>query len=199
MYHKVDIVTPTVWWVTPGDLARQLEQVASRRRFVYLDDYTSPKSQAVVTFDDAYENVARHAAPILAAKGIPFELFVIASRIGDWNDGDTAEPLTRYMGMSELEAAVAAGARLQWHSKSHRWLPGLAPQDLDDELQVTPELAARFGSEHFRWLSYPYGGLDAAAVQLARQRFRGAVSVLDGDPSDRWQLHRVTVDRYTQF
>lgn len=199
MYHKVDIITPTLWWVTPEDLARHLDEVGTRRQFVYLDDYTSPATQAVVTFDDAYENLARHAAPVLASKRIPFEVFVIGSRIGDWNETDPSEPLTRYMGMGHLHTVVAAGGRLQWHSATHPWLPGLKSHELEQELQVPPPLATLFGFPHFGWFSYPYGAHHAAAVQLARERFRGAVSVLDGDPLDRWQLNRVTVDRFTQF
>ena len=199
MYHKVDVVAPTIWWVTPADLARQLDEVAETRRFVFLDDYTDPRTQAVVTFDDAYENVARHAAPVLAKRGIPFEVFVIGSKVGDWNDADVTEPMTRHMGLADLHAVVRSGGRLQWHSSTHVPLKGLDLAKVEDELQVAPALAAMFAPPHFGWFSYPYGALDEAAVRVARAKFRGAVSVLDGDPSDRWQLHRITVDRFTRF
>ena len=199
MYHKVDVVTPTQWWVTPEDLARQLDAVGRTRQFVFLDDYTSPATQAVITFDDAYENLVRHALPVLAARRAPFEVFVIGSLLGDWNTDDKSEPLTRYMDTAGLQSVVDAGGRLQWHSASHAWLPGLDAARLDEELRVSPELVQMFGAPHFRWFSYPYGALDDNAVRLARSRFSGAVSVLDGDPADRWQLHRVTVDRFTRF
>src|SRR6476660_6065958 len=81
MYHKVDLITPTMWWITPADLERQIATLAGKT-FVYLEDYTSPEREVVLTFDDAYENVYHHALPILRAHNLPFELFVIGDQIG---------------------------------------------------------------------------------------------------------------------
>lgn len=196
MYHKVDIVTPTLWWVTPGDLERQLDAL-KWRRFVYLDDYSSPDEQVVITFDDAYENVFRHALPILKARGLPFEVFVIGNVIGDWNDFDRKEPPTRFMSLDQLEAVAEAGGRLQWHTRSH---PDLARLDIAaqvDELAVPDDLRTRFPDPHFSWVSYPGGSHVPRTISLARERFRGGVSVTEGEPGDRMQLNRVTVDRTT--
>jgi peptidoglycan/xylan/chitin deacetylase (PgdA/CDA1 family) len=196
MYHKVDIVTPTIWWVAPGDLARHIEGLADRT-FVYLEDYVSPENEVVVTFDDAYENVYRHALPVLAAHKIPFEVFVIGERIGRWNDFDSGEPLTRHMDMAHLEEIGKCGGRLQWHTRTHPHLPDLSDEDQDREMTVPTSLAQKFPAPHFTWFSYPGGAHDDRAVARARRTFSGAVSVIDGKPDDRWQLNRVTVDRDT--
>jgi peptidoglycan/xylan/chitin deacetylase (PgdA/CDA1 family) len=198
MYHKVDLITPTIWWITPEDLARHLRHLEGRR-FVYLEDYTSSPDEVVVTFDDAYENVYRHALPVIAANKVPFEVFVIGDRIGRWNDFDPGEPRTRHMDMSQLDDLTRHGGRLQWHTATHSILPDLTDEQLEREMTVAAPLAQAFPAPHFRWLSYPGGAHNERAVELARERFDGAVSVTGGQPGDRWQLNRVTVDVHTAF
>jgi peptidoglycan/xylan/chitin deacetylase (PgdA/CDA1 family) len=198
MYHKVDVVTPTLWWVTPEDLERHLTSL-SNRQFVYLEDYRSPSNQVVVTFDDAYENVFRHALPVLKRLRRPFEVFVIGDVIGDWNDFDPGEPRTRHMNLDQMAEIAAAGGRIQWHSRSHPDLKGVSDADLEQELEVPEELRREFPLPHFSWFSYPGGSHDDRCVHAASRKFSGAVSVIDGRPDDRWQLNRVTVDRFTVF
>lgn len=196
MYHKVDLVTPTIWWVSPQDLDRQLAALKDRT-FVYLEEYDPSRDHVAVTFDDAYENVHRHALPVLRRHGVPFEVFIVGDRIGDWNDFDPGEPRTRHMDFAQLDEVAAAGGRIQWHSRSHPDLPRLTDAEIASELEVPEELRTRFPAPHFSWFSYPGGSHDGRAVAAARQRFAGAVSVIAGDPGDRWQLNRVTVDRHT--
>ncbi len=195
MYHKVDIITPTTWWVTPADLEQHISRLGARQ-FVYLDDYTSTSDQAVITFDDAYENVCLHALPILRAHRLPFEVFVVGNTLGAWNDFDPGEPATRHMTLEQLGDVVRSGGRIQWHTRSHRDLRQLSTSDVEDELDVPTDLRQRFAKPHLSWLSYPYGWHDERIVAIARKRFSGAVSVTDGEPADRWQLNRVTMDRF---
>ena len=56
------------------------------REVVYLSDY-DPRSdrQSVITFDDAYENVHRHALPILKKRRLPLEVFINGDFLGRWN------------------------------------------------------------------------------------------------------------------
>jgi peptidoglycan/xylan/chitin deacetylase (PgdA/CDA1 family) len=196
MYHKVDVIAPTIWWVTPEDLDRHLTLLGDRE-FVYLDDYTSPETQVVITFDDAYENVARLALPVLKAHGAPFEVFVVGGLIGDWNEFDRHEPRTRHMGIADLDEVVASGGRVQWHSWSHPHLPDLDEAEIEVELTVPDDLRERFPAPQLTWFSYPGGAYDERSLAMARRRFTGAVSVVPGPPGDRWQMSRVTMDRDT--
>lgn len=198
MYHKVDIITPTIWWVTAEDLDRHLT-LLKHKQFVYLDDYAAPGHQAVITFDDAYENVFHHALPVLRAHGVPFEVFVMGDAIGGWNDFDRREPPTRHMGLEHLEEVTRCRGRLQWHTASHPHLPKLDAAAIEREMTVPAHLREQFAAPHFTWFSYPGGAHDARAVEIARRNFSGAVSVIDGEPQDRWQMNRITVDRHTYF
>jgi peptidoglycan/xylan/chitin deacetylase (PgdA/CDA1 family) len=198
MYHKVDIIRPTMWWVTSGALERQLAEL-SDKRFVYLDDYDSPATQVVITFDDAYENLAHHALPVLRAARAPFEVFVIGDVLGSWNDFDDAEPPTRHLDHAGLDLVVSAGGRIQWHTRTHPDLRSLDDTGLRTELSVPEALRVRYPSPHLAWLAYPGGLHDVRVVSSARPQFAGAVSVIAGQPDDRWQLNRITVEESTSF
>lgn len=199
MYHKVDIVSPTVWWIPVDVFARQLDELDGRE-FVHLSDYDPGNPRHIaLTFDDAYENVYRRAFPELRKRGLPFELFVIGDRIGDWNDFDRQEPLTRFAGLAHLQEMAAGGARIQWHTSSHPELPSLDDAALARELAVPETLRTLFPAPHLAWFSYPSGAYDARVADAARARFEGAVAVLDGEQTDRWTLERVTVDPHTRF
>jgi hypothetical protein len=136
---------------------------------------------------------------VLAARGIPFEVFVIGNSIGEWNDFDPSEPRTRHMRDCDLDSVVSNGGRLQWHSRSHPHLPHLADETVATELLVPEPLQRKYPPPHFCWFSYPGGAHDDRAVNAARQTFSGAVSVIEGDPGDRWRLNRLTVNQDTLF
>jgi Predicted xylanase/chitin deacetylase len=197
MYHKVDVVAPTIWWVSRDVFNRQMAAI-SHRSVVRLSDY-SPEDpdQCVITFDDAYENVYRHAFPILREHGYPFEIFVNGDLIGRWNAFDPSEPKTRFCGMEGLMEMVAAGGRIQWHTASHRDLTGLPLVDAASEIRVSDDLRHRFEPPHLSWFAYPYGIHTPEIVQLVRDRFEGAVSVSDGSDDDRFRLNRIVATEQT--
>ena len=112
MYHKIDIITPTIWWITPRNLLRQINEMR-HMKFVHLDDYDpSDPRHVVMTFDDAYENFYHHAFPILKRERIPFELFVIGDLIGEWNHFDDGEPLTRFATLDQLLEIAESDGRM---------------------------------------------------------------------------------------
>jgi peptidoglycan/xylan/chitin deacetylase (PgdA/CDA1 family) len=201
MYHKVDVVAPTIWWVKASKFKRQILNLRSAGyRFVYLDDYRDPASEVCITFDDVYENVLIHAAPFLGLHNIPFEVFVVGDFIGGWSDWDPSEPLTRHMSMAHLHKTVQHGGRLQWHTRSHSYLPSI--QDLSEiefQLTVPKNLSSAFNSKCFNWLCYPGGGYDSRSREYAKRTFRGAVAVSCGSSDDRWALNRTAIDNETDL
>ncbi|MBI4638167.1 MAG: polysaccharide deacetylase family protein [Candidatus Rokubacteria bacterium] len=72
-------------------LERHLDWIGRRFRFVSLDELGSRLESgeglatplAAVTFDDGYRDVYDHAFPLLARKGIPAAVFVVADWIGN--------------------------------------------------------------------------------------------------------------------
>ena len=199
MYHKVDVIVPTLWWVSVSTFQCQLAALASRE-VVPLDQYRPDNPRhCVITFDDAYENVYRHAFPILRERGLPFEIFVIGNAIGKWSSHKSSEPRTRYATREQLLEMAGAGARIQWHTRDHRKLLGADKELLAHQLEVPDEMRRDFPTPNLRWLAYPYGSHDPTVVAAAKLSFVGALSVMDGSPDDRYQWNRVVVDDNTEF
>lgn len=89
-YHRVDEpdaqpdLSPVLLSATPETFARQMEHVARfydvigvERLLGYFQGSESlPKRPLVLTFDDAYQDFATHAWPVLKHLGLPVTLFV---------------------------------------------------------------------------------------------------------------------------
>lgn len=75
--------------VSRAMLARQLDWIERRYRFVTLDELTDElrngrrpgRRAAAITFDDGFRDVYELAFPLLRSKGIPFAVFVITDLI----------------------------------------------------------------------------------------------------------------------
>jgi len=196
MYHKVDIRSPTMWWVDVSSFYRQMCFLKDRN-VVYLDDYDpNDPSHVVITFDGIYSNVLLFAAPILSKFRYPFELFVSYDLIGAENEFDLVEPPTRFASNKELAELLVKGGRLQWHTRTH---PMLSQCHLDrtwgaveDELSVPEELRDADPSG-LKWFAYPYGEFSDDVYEAVKERFAGAVSCSQGNDMDIHKLNRITV------
>lgn len=69
--------------ISPEKLRAFLERIARTFRIVPMDEFVacvrgrrSLENAMVITFDDGYENVYRHAYPVLGEMGLPFTVFV---------------------------------------------------------------------------------------------------------------------------
>jgi len=200
MYHKIYPESPTVWWVTPNDFWRQMEDLR-RYRVVPLDEYEpSNPDHVVITFDGIYDNVLTYALPILRRFGYPFELFIVGDAIGRDNEFDRdAEPAARFADTPQLKATVRHGARIQWHGVSHDDLSRLEnPETIDGQLRV-PDGIRKLDPNGFTWFAYPNGKHSDLAVERVRKVFHGAVSCVDGNDHDRYKLNRVMVTNESSF
>lgn len=200
LYHKVALQTPTHWWVGADAFDRQMSDLQAYK-VVHLDDYDpADPSHVVITFDGVYENVYHYALPILKKWGYPFELFVVGDHIGGDNAFDTVEPLADFASLEQLEEMARHGGRVQWHTRSHRRMDGLSAADLRDELEAPPAIAERFPKPHLDWFAYPHGDhKEPAVIDAVKQRFAGALSCVDGNDTDTYQLNRVIVVEETRF
>lgn len=94
-YHRIaprrsdDPLLPGMVSATPEDFERQLDVVAARAPIVSIDELLSVLGGgrlrhhvALLTFDDAYQDVADHAWPILRRRGLPALLFVPTGFVG---------------------------------------------------------------------------------------------------------------------
>ena len=193
-YHRFGSPAATAGWggkmtMSPANFAAQLDWLARNDYHVirlaqlqaFLDGKQAlPKRSVVITFDDGYESVYRHALPLLRKYNFPATLFVYTDFIGA---GDA-------LSWAQLQELSGSGlVSVQAHSKTHRNLIERSAGDTDTSYRQMLELEARAPREALerklsapvRQYAYPYGDANEAVLDvLGRQQYQLAVTVNPG-------------------
>jgi peptidoglycan/xylan/chitin deacetylase (PgdA/CDA1 family) len=175
--------------VSPAHFAQQLDWLARNDYHVlrladlaaYLKgEQALPRKSVVITIDDGYESVYRHALPILRKYGFPATVFVYTDFIG------AGEALS----WAQLQELSASGlVDIQAHSKSHRNLieriagetDAQYAQGLEAEARTPRELIERRLPGRVRHYAYPFGDANDQVLDvLNRQQYQLAVTVNPG-------------------
>ena len=140
-----------------------------------------PKRSVVITIDDGYESVYRHAFPLLKRYGFAATLFVYTDFVGV-GDG---------LSWAQLQEMADSGlVDIQSHSKTHRNLIERTAQEsepryrqnIDTEIRVPRELIEkRLPAARVAHIAYPFGDANELVLETAaRHRFEIGVSVNPG-------------------
>ncbi|MCX4760892.1 polysaccharide deacetylase family protein [Streptomyces sp. NBC_01275] len=158
-----------------------------------------PARPVLLTFDDGYEGVHRHALPVLTRHGFPATLFVSTG----WIRGayDTGGGLDAMLDWRQVRELADAGVEIGGHSHTHPQLDQLDDVTLSAELTrcrylVGDELGAL--PESF---AYPYG-YSSRRIRTAVRGHGFAQALAVGNSLARraqgpYALRRVTVRRST--
>jgi len=172
-YHRLGIGASKMG-ISPAKLEEQLRWLSDNGRpVVRLSDLAAflagkrplPRGAVVITFDDGYESVHRHALPLLRKYHAPATLFVYTDFIGS-RDG---------LSWAQLDEMQRSGlVDIQSHSKSHVNLSDVEddPARLDAELRqpraaIERSLAA--AGARVRYLAYPYGDATEAVLEASHR------------------------------
>ncbi|MFG2653073.1 polysaccharide deacetylase family protein [Streptomyces sp. NPDC048436] len=214
MYHSI-AHEPTLdtreLSVSPGAFAEQLG-LLGERGFTPLSTAglaaiwrtpgrTLPARPVLITFDDGYEGVHRHALPVLAEHGFASTLFVSTG----WLRGahDTGGGPDLMLDWDQVRQLAAAGTEIGGHSHTHPQLDQLDDGDLWFELLrckeiVTDELGTAPAS-----FAYPYGYSNRRVRRTVRTAgFTQSLAVGNGlarRGQGPYALRRVTVRRSTDI
>ncbi|MCN9243927.1 polysaccharide deacetylase family protein [Streptomyces sp. RY43-2] len=158
-----------------------------------------PERPVLITFDDGYEGVHRHALPALARHSFAATLFVSTGWIR--GDHDTGGGLDTMLDWDQIRELAASGVEIGGHSHTHPQLDQLTDDALADELRhcteiITDELGTRPVS-----FAYPYGYSNRRVRQSVRQAgYHQSLAVGNALAHRRqgpYALRRVTVRRTT--
>lgn len=202
IYHRVGGGSSDERDVEVESFERQLE-LLSRHRVVSLDDALDAldagddEPRVVLTFDDGFADVHRHAFPRLTDRGLPFTLYVATAFLGGqmhW-EGSTASgpgPALTWQQLGELAASPLC--TIANHTHNHARPESLNAEELDRCSEV---LEQRLGitPRHF---AYPWGIRVPEAEAWLAPRFRSAVLCRVGrnhPDTHRLRLRRVPVRR----
>jgi peptidoglycan/xylan/chitin deacetylase (PgdA/CDA1 family) len=158
-----------------------------------------PRRPVLITFDDGYEGVHRHALPALAEHGFPATLFVSTG----WLRGAhrTGGGLDTMLDWDQVRELAAAGVEIGGHSHTHPQLDQLGDGALRDELvRSTRILAGELGPAPVSF-AYPYGYSSRRVRQAVRDAGYAQALAVGNRLARRAQgpygLQRLTVRRTT--
>lgn len=178
-YHSIDDSGSAIS-IRPDVFARQVKWLASGRVKVrslseLAERPTADDDAVALTFDDAFENFEKHAAPLLVDHGLPVTLFVVTDRAGrtnDWNGRPVPGiPTLPLLGWKALERLAASGVTLGAHSRTHPDLTQLDAAALDDEIIGCAEQFERRLGVTPKAFAYPYGRVDNVVAERVAAAF----------------------------
>jgi peptidoglycan/xylan/chitin deacetylase (PgdA/CDA1 family) len=211
LYHRVGPADPNPqsrWLTVPTEkFARQIQRL-KRAGYVGIGpgDWLAfrrhgrrlPRKPILITFDDAYADVADHALPILHGHGFPATIFVVTGQLGGSNSWDqgTGLPPRGLMTAEEIRRWAGRGFEFGGHGHRHLDLTALSLEDLEQELtRCRDALADLLGAPPLS-LAYPYGehnhAVRAATARLFDLAF-GATEGVNDVTADPFDVHRTYV------
>jgi peptidoglycan/xylan/chitin deacetylase (PgdA/CDA1 family) len=123
-----------------------------------------PEKPVVLTFDDGWEDLYRHAFPLLVKYHDSGTFFIFTNAIGDRD----------FMTWSQLKTMQAAGMDIESHSISHPFLSAMTDKaKLWKEIEGSREIIASHLERAPDIFAYPYGSyneLDIAMLKAAGYR-----------------------------
>lgn len=209
MYHRVAPrpahLPPPTWNVTPDSFRSQLQGLLHKgyrfwplraaiehsRRGLFI-----PARMAVITFDDGYENVYRHAWPILRELRLPATLLTVTAYL------DTAEPLPfddwgrlhfrqapseiwRLLTWAQCRRMEGSGlVEIGSHTHTHTDFRS-RPRELEQDLRTSLQLLNKNLSQRPRAFSFPYGSRSLGFVEdslMEAARKAGVMCALTTEP-----------------
>ncbi|WKK22698.1 polysaccharide deacetylase family protein [Streptomyces olivoreticuli] len=211
MYHAVADSPARATYglsVSPDSFAGQMRLLAERGftpltaeqlAVAWRTSAALPPKPVLITFDDGYEGVHRHALPALAEHGFSATLFASTG----WLRGahETGGALDLMLTWDQVRELAAAGVEIGGHSHTHPQLDQLADERLWFEVQRCREiLAGELGRAPVSF-AYPYGYSDRRVRRTVRAAgFSVSLAVgntLAARPQGPYALERVTVRRST--
>ncbi|MFJ4890566.1 polysaccharide deacetylase family protein [Streptomyces sp. NPDC088788] len=158
-----------------------------------------PARPVLITFDDGYEGVHRHALPALAKYGFASTLFVSTG----WIRGayDTGGGLDTMLDWDQVRALAGEQVEIGGHSHTHPQLDQITDDTLRFELLRCREIIASELGAFPASFAYPYGYSSARVRRSVRAAgFTQSLAVGNGLARRRqgpYALQRVTVRRTT--
>jgi peptidoglycan/xylan/chitin deacetylase (PgdA/CDA1 family) len=141
-----------------------------------------PEKPVLLTFDDAYADVAEHAFPVLERYGFGAGVFVVTGQIGQrnaWVEARGSRTL-RLMTADQIRDWVRRGIEFGAHSRTHPDLTTLGPAELANEVAGSKaDLEAILQSPVVSF-AYPYGFYNQAVCECVQSTYDMAFTVDEG-------------------
>ena len=133
-----------------------------------------PEKPVMLVFDDAYEETADVAFPMLHRHGFKAACMVVTSCIGTTNrwDEEAGRPSFQLMNELQIQQWARKGIEFGGHTSSHPELPLVSDERVEQEVAECKETLAKLLGKAPVSFAYPFGGLSAAATAAVGRHFQ---------------------------
>ena len=197
--------------IPPAVFASQMDVLSDLgRRSVRLKefiDWHAGKDSAgdgvLITFDDAFEDFANVAAPILQRHDFSALIFVPTRWIGcpeGWAAGN--DPARQLMDWATVRSLANEGFEFGGHSRTHANLTKLSPAERQNEIAGCAEdLSAQIGKP-IEGFAAPYGHVSPEVVEAIGRHYRAAFGTRLAVPNrgqDLFDLPRIDMHYFREM
>lgn len=154
---------------------------------IHTTSSCDPNKYVVITFDDAYRDIADFAIPCLVDAGFTATVFVPTDFIGGKTPWDGRPVLNRL----QIRAFAEAGIEIGSHGRSHANLQGLTSEKFSDEINVSADILEQLIGKPVSAFAYPNGLYNDEALSLVRNRYRLAFTTKEGINRYPYDAHRL--------
>ncbi|WP_019544551.1 polysaccharide deacetylase family protein [Streptomyces sulphureus] len=148
-----------------------------------------------LTFDDGYADFVDEALPVLLRHGCTATVFVLPGRLGGVNSWDPLGPRRPLLSADGIRAAASAGMEIGSHGLLHTDLTTAPDTRLKQETAHSRALLTELAGTAPRCFCYPYGAVDARAINAVRDAgYRYACAISPGPLTGPFALPRVHID-----
>jgi peptidoglycan/xylan/chitin deacetylase (PgdA/CDA1 family) len=133
----------------------------------------------IITFDDAYENIFINAFPILKKLGFSAICFIIANKIGDYNDWDKYKKKfkkMKLMNFDQINIWVKSGFNIGSHTMDHVDLTKLNKDDKINQIVNSKKLLSSMFNAHINTFAFPFGSYDGETQDIVKKYYDYAVT-----------------------
>ena len=158
------------------------------------NDRVLPRKPVLLTFDDAYADLATYALPVLRRNGFGAAVFVVTNHIGGENVWDRlrgSQP-HRLMTGDQIREWAGRGIEFGAHSRTHADLTALSHGEMREEIEGSRDDLAGITGRHVGAFAYPFGRTNEAVRDRVRATFDCAFACKEG-------VNTVSADRYGLF
>jgi peptidoglycan/xylan/chitin deacetylase (PgdA/CDA1 family)/glycosyltransferase involved in cell wall biosynthesis len=162
-----------------------------------------PRRPVLLTFDDAYADLAQYAFPALSDNGYRATLFTPSAYLGKENTWDEAlqagsHPVAhRMLDSADLIAWNRRGIDVGAHSRTHARLTALSSDEMIAEIERGKQDLERLLDARVTTFAYPFGAIDERVRDVAAATFDAAFTIEEGLntlATDPFLLHRSVVE-----
>jgi peptidoglycan/xylan/chitin deacetylase (PgdA/CDA1 family) len=170
------------------------------------DDWTAhvrdgadvPDRAVMLTFDDAYADLAEHALPVLERRSYPATVFVPTALMGKTIPCNPREPAANLPIMSAVEIRkwTSRGVLFGAHSRTHIDLTSVDAATADFEIRESKNDLETITGRTVTSFAYPYGKRNDAVEAMVRDTYGIAFGIEEGindSSTPLSNLHRTMV------